>query len=1279
MKVQTKLTSYEIGRRLEKKDPRLGLQPSAPCDKYARWDYINIFQVNIEGIQKKKEELGKALIENDVNIALIQETILPKSSTFTIPGYTSYRCECSNKCQGIMCLIRNDTQAEVENVPSGDIDIQKVTAWIDDIKYTIYNIYWPNLSKTKLPLEEATFKRCILAGDFNAHLPLLGYPDYNFRGRELEDLLNSSNLILEQDADSTPTLLHKRHLTTSRPDLTLFSADIYEQATVEVKDFIGSDHDPNLIKISRQKKAKVKRRTFWNYGKAKWDDYARTVDEGFSSIDVTNSPIDKVSSAICHAISEAAKKTIPQGSHKKYKPFWSKELKAAIKARQEARKAVKDNPTPENRTNYNKHTAKVRLLMNNGKRAKWRKTCSQLDLNKNGNKAWRLLHNLEGSKRKENPKPLQSENKKVFNGKEKANLLNRFLAGVSKSKRRKTLDRSLWSLHRKKVKAPGCNNQPFEQEFSMQELNSAIRKAAPRKSPGPDKVTNEMISHLGSFARLRLLQFINRTWNEGKLPTAWRTAKVTPVLKKGKPACKPQSYRPISLTSCLSKVTERMINNRLYHWLESNQILNNAQAGFRKGSRTEDQLFRFVQSTMDGFQQGKHTSAVFIDLQQAYDRVWRKGLLMKMRNMGIHGKMLQWIHAFLTDRTIQTSIDGATSSHLTLEEGLPQGSALSCTLFLIFINDLPPLLDVSKALFADDLVIWVTEKYQILARAKLRKALNMLACYCNMWKLKLNSQKTVYSIFTRSHVVAAKNLNLSIDGEPLEKVDNPCYLGVTLDRQMTLKPFLDSLKDKASKRLRLVKRLATTTWGANKMTLRQIYLGYIRSALEYALPIQTAASASNTENLDKLQNQALRVVCGGMRSTPTAALEIDANVEPLALRRERALLQSVERYRRFDKSHPNRHLVDSWKPINRLKQTSPLDAANTLEASHHLPTEREVENKFASIDPWTNLKMPTIKSSLNDENVNKSTDPNILKLAALETIDSYPTTAVHVYTDGSAFKGTVFAGYGVHMQYPDGSSFDFSNACGQICSNYEAEITALRSAVELAHQSFELGEHDPTDIIIFTDSKSALQALENLGTNINKDIANLLKATHNLLSSYEINITMQWIPGHTNIKGNDHADKLAKEGTTKEQIEKPCSNETIKQMLKNNYKEIWLTSWTTGQTGRVMYQEMNKPNPQDSINSLDREEQCIIFQLRTGHSKFNAHLNRINPQIAPVCRGCGYPYETVSHVLFDCRRMDDYRKQLLPDQPTLGNVLYSNKVQLKNTVRFVKLALSSKS
>ena len=183
--------------------------------------------------------------------------------------------------------------------------------------------------------------------------------------------------------DSTPTLLHKVWLTNSRPDLTLISADIYDKTTVEVKDEIGSDHLPILIKIKKQEKSNVKRKTFWNYRKANWTEYARLADNAFSLIDVSKDSIDKISADICQAISATAKKTIPQGSIKKFKPFWNTELHTAIKDRRQARKAVQKNPSPENRKNYNKCSAKVRLLTHTGERNNWRNTCSQLDLNKN--------------------------------------------------------------------------------------------------------------------------------------------------------------------------------------------------------------------------------------------------------------------------------------------------------------------------------------------------------------------------------------------------------------------------------------------------------------------------------------------------------------------------------------------------------------------------------------------------------------------------------------------------------------------------------------------------------------------------------------------------------------------------------------------------------------------------------------------------------------------------------------------------------------------------------
>ena len=1265
---QTKVT-YELGCSLVT-SPREELSPPAPRDKFARWDF-NILQVNTAGFNSSQTELMKLLHDKKVNIALIQETILPKDTkSVTTPGYTAYRCECNN-CQGIMTLIRNDTQAEVENMPTGDIDIQKITAWINNTKYTFYNIYWPSDSFTKLPLNDTCFKRTILAGDFNAHLPLLGYASYNFRGREVEDIFNSTNLILEQDMNSAPTLLHKRHLTTSRPDLTLISADLYEQTTVTVERGINSDHQPNLIKIEKVVKPEHKRKPFWNFRRARWKDFECITDVEMNKLDIENLPIDQSSQEICNVILKAAQQTIPRGNRSKFKPFWTKELDEAVKERQNARKKAAKSPTPANRTAYNKWTAKVRLLTRTGKRTKWRTTCQELDLNKDGKKAWKLLQNLEGKSKKENPKPVLHNNTKVTDKKKKANIFNKFLASVSKSTRRKHLDKALWKLTRDKQKAPSCSSQPFEEDFTLREFNGAIKKAKSGKATGQDRIANEMLSHLGPLARLKILLFINKTWKSGQLPKSWRTANVTPILKKGKPPGNPQSYRPISLTSCLGKVAERMVNVRLYHWLESNQLLNDMQAGFRKGCRTEDQLFRFIQSTIDGFHEKKTTTAVFIDLQQAYDRVWRKGLLIKMSNLGIHGKMFRWIHSFLSNRTIQTTVDNTTSSKLTLEEGLPQGSALSCTLFLIFINDLPNLLNVSKALFADDLVIWTTEKYHILARAKLRKALGTIGAYCNFWKLKINSQKSVYSIFTKSHVSAAKNLNLSMNGTPISKVENPAYLGVTLDRQLTMNSFMQNLKNKASRRLNLVKRLATTTWGANKATLRQIYLGYVRSAMDYALPIQAIASNSTQETLDKVQNQSLRLVCGGMRSNPSAACEIDANVEPLALRRERSVLECVERFRRLDKNHPNRKLTDNWKTTQRLKQKSPLMIAKELYEEHPMPEERLIEEKFTPIDPWTNLETPHIKTTLLDENVNKNSDHNTLKTCAIETINSYPTSWLHIYTDGSASNGTKNAGFGVHMNFPDGRTFDHNAACGEICSNYEAEVLALSEAAELTFDYFSDSEFQESNVVFFTDSLSALQALSNLSSNTNRDIFNLASNLNKLITEYGIQITLQWIPGHEDIVGNDRADQLAKEGAHKEQVCKPCNLSTAKQLLKNKFKAAWLERWKNGSTGRRMYCYVEKPKSTDNINSLNRQDQCTIFQLRTGHTKLNNHLNRFNPQHPPLCRNCNFPYETTTHVLFECQATKNLRLKLLPDHPTIQNVLYGSHEQLVNTSKLV--------
>ena len=282
-------------------------------------------------------------------------------------------------------------------------------------------------------------------------------------------------------------------------------------------------------------------------------------------------------------------------------------------------------------------------------------------------------------------------------------------------------------------------------------------------------------------------------------------------------------------------------------------------------------------------------------------------------------------------------------------------------------------------MFADDLVIWTTDKYPIIAKAKLKRNLLTLQTYCRLWKLKINNKKTVYSIFTLSHKMARKTLELKIDGEKLEKEDNPVYLGVKLDCRMTLTEHLENTKRKAVKRLNIIKRLATTNWGAKKQILRQLYMGYVRAVMDYNLPLQTIASKGAVLSLDKVQNQALRLICGAIRTTPTAACEIDANIKPRDLTRKRSLIETVERFRRQEPDHPNRKLIETWKPVGRIQLKTLLDVAKEMSSMENLPSERELERKFQNVPPWQHLHQPKIVTSLLDKKITKEAEPNILK------------------------------------------------------------------------------------------------------------------------------------------------------------------------------------------------------------------------------------------------------------------------------------------------------------
>jgi ribonuclease HI len=190
--------------------------------------------------------------------------------------------------------------------------------------------------------------------------------------------------------------------------------------------------------------------------------------------------------------------------------------------------------------------------------------------------------------------------------------------------------------------------------------------------------------------------------------------------------------------------------------------------------------------------------------------------------------------------------------------------------------------------------------------------------------------------------------------------------------------------------------------------------------------------------------------------------------------------------------------------------------------------------------------------------MNRSTLASILKTAVIETIDAYHLEAIHAYTDRFAFKATLNAGYGAFIIYlnvhPDDNP-RILGPCGQYCSNYTAEITSIEMVLRRILVYFEHGSTSPKDIVVLSDSKSALRAIDR---GLSTEIFKIQQLINQLITSYGIEITFHWIPGHIGIPGNERADKLSKAGTAMTQTSSNATLNTCKQILINNYKTEWL-------------------------------------------------------------------------------------------------------------------------
>ncbi|CAG2212552.1 unnamed protein product [Mytilus edulis] len=548
-------------------------------------------------------------------------------------------------------------------------------------------------------------------------------------------------------------------------------------------------------------------------------------------------------------------------------------------------------------------------------------------------------------------------------------------------------------------KYKNISEEMFDQEMEEKEYNEpidpdeligAIQRLKNDTAPDLIKFFSELLMKADESLYSVLSYVFNKSWEEGKLPKPWKLANVKFIRKMGKSTYNnPSSYRPISLTSILGKVMERVVTSRLEGYIETNSILDPEQEGFRHYRSTENALLSLTQNIFNAFNNNEFILAVFIDLEKAYDSVWREGLLTKLYDNGVKGS---WF---------ETKI------------GLPQGSVIAPLLFNIFIKDIFANLSCKKCKFADDGTVWINGKNLNDMEKQVQKDLNIIQDWTKKWRINLSIEKTEYCIFSRNGPI--KKMNLQLEGKLLKYNCNPKILGVTLDEKLSFLKHIENVEQKAHKAISLLRMIKGVAKISTKILL-QIYQSIVLSTLEYASSVWQTCETNITDKLNKIQRKGLAICLNVTPTSSVETLEVVSGILPIHLRREEIATRTLAKINSYDISIPIKQILDDWKTIDiPEKYVSPvgkmiLQAEDMKVCTGVDVNGIEAEFQFNGIQRYKSP--PDYWKNLGNSKSRSTDQKNVGKHIIMEKLSHLPANSCIAFTDGSCLgsPGPVGAG-----------------------------------------------------------------------------------------------------------------------------------------------------------------------------------------------------------------------------------------------------------------------------
>lgn len=1242
---------------------------------------MHLVQWNLNGFYARLPFLQLLKKKICPTILCLQETNFKHDHCGRITGYNPYfknRQNAAHASGGVAIFVKN-------NYPSDQIFIntalEAVAVTVETpTKITICTVYIPNsYALTSMELKNLVRqlpKPFILVGDFNSHNPLWGSEKIDARGKAVESWLDDTDLVILNSNE--PTHHNLSSGTFSCIDLSICSASISHMVewTVE-NDLYDSDHFPLNIRLingsdSNRLPIAPVRPPNWNFKKANWALYTDMLNDIFKNLPTPNpslnTDVDTVVTSLGAIIESAADHAIPRSSGKIVKtsvPWWNEKCKTDIKAAKHAFNRYKKHPTSQTRIEFKKLRAAARRTVKTAKKEAWHSFIRSINRTMPTDQIWKAIKRIQGqSQPRFSPFLSDSNNQPVTDISDMANLLADTFAENCNDK---NYDKSFLQykkamescdanarLNREPVL---CHDDPINSNFRIEELKVAL-DSCNNSSPGPDGIPTILIKHFPDSALSFLLAVYNLIWITDSFPTSWRLATIIPIPKPGKDKTKTSNYRPIALTCNLCKLLEKMVNRRLRWFLEQKNWFSPNQSGFRQLRSTTDHLIQFEENICDALANNLHLIAVSIDVEKAYEMVWKRKITSTLRKIGLSGHIIDYIENFLCDRSIQIKIGNVLSKITKTENGVPQGSVISVTLFLVAINDIfsplkPP---VHGLLFADDFTIFCSGKEINNTRMILQESLDNLHEWSKKSGFKFSKTKTEFIVFTRAS--KPSKLKLYLGNAKLKRSHALKILGMTFDPTLSWKPHVKTLKAQCMKRVNILKSLASKNWGADRSILLNTYKATIRSKLDYGSIIYNSGMDSVLKTLNSVQTSALRLATGAFRSSPNVSVLAEAQELPLEVRRKGLSLSYIPSYQRLQNT--SLRYLETIDPMELSYETRPVVPKpfrlRSKKLSHELGTRIPPirPKKLNPLPPWFTIPL-NIDLELFNNTSNKSNTPSI--------------------TFQALFKSMICCKYQAHAKiFTDGSIINEERGCSVILEDTEVikklpkEFSIMSCEAYAMLEALKLLDTTSTNpAVIFSDSKSTLDALANV-TNTNGLIQDLQTKLVGLTAK-GIEVALCWVPSHVGITGNDKADKAAKRAATSgvlDTLDIPISSQEFKSSTYKTLREQWNEVWTTSEPTKL--HRIRTDIFEKAPDTDQRKSQCVLTRLRIGHTNLT-HRYLFERKPKPLCPTCNTVL-TVEHFLIVCPEHQYTRSRLrLPS--TLKNCLNNAKMYEK-VIEFCK-------